>query len=223
MYEIKIKWLGPHKHHDKEIRVLNRIIPWTPQGIEYEADPRHVEVMLEELGPQNCTHAGTPGTSTEGRTKDDCDVPLQGTEETRCRALVARANYLAPDCPDIAFAVKELAKAMAKPSNGDWIRLKRLGRYLAGRPRLQMNFHWQGIQSTIIGYTDADWAADKEARKSPSGGCLVIGSHLVKGWSKTQSLVALSSAESELYATLRASSETLGLISMAKDLGYSLK
>ena len=48
-YEIKTKWLGPEKHHNQEVRVLNRIITWEPEGIGYEADPRHVEVMTEEL------------------------------------------------------------------------------------------------------------------------------------------------------------------------------
>ena len=48
---------------------------------------------------------------------------------------------------------------------------------------------------------------------------MVIGEHLVKGWSKIKSLVALSSAESELYATLKTSSETFGLISMARVWG----
>ena len=45
-YEIKTKWLGPKDHHEQEIRVLNRIITWEKDGIGYEADPRHVEVML---------------------------------------------------------------------------------------------------------------------------------------------------------------------------------
>ena len=50
----------------------------------------------------------------------------------------------------------------------------------------------------------------------------MIGNHLLKGWSKTQTLVALSSGESELYATLKAASEGLGLLSVAKDLGIWL-
>lgn len=33
---------------------------------------------------------------------------------------------------------------------------------------------------------------------------MVMGEHLVKGWAQTQSLMALSPAESELYITLRA-------------------
>ena len=38
-------------------------------------------------------------------------------------------------------------------------------------------------------------------------------------WCKTQAVVALSSAEAELYGLVRASAETMGLISMCKDLG----
>ena len=45
---------------------------------------------------------------------------------------------------------------------------------------------------------------------------------MFKGWSKTQSLVAFSSGESELHATLKAAAETLGMISMMKDLGWNV-
>ena len=38
-------------------------------------------------------------------------------------------------------------------------------------------------------------------------------------WWKTQAVVALSSAEAELYGLVRASAETMGLISMYKDFG----
>ena len=71
-------------------------------------------------------------------------------------------------------------------------------------------------------YSDADWAGCKATRKSTTGGCVMVGEHAIKGWSRTQSLVALSSAESELYATLKASAEALGLIAMMRDLGYLL-
>ena len=41
---------------------------------------------------------------------------------------------------------------------------------------------------------------------------------MFKGWSQTQSLVALSSAESEFCVVLNASAESLGMIAMTKDL-----
>ena len=88
-----------------------------------------------------------------------------------------------------------------------------------GKPRLQQWFEWQESQKRVSTYTDADWAGCKETRKSTTGGVITIGKHALKGWSKTQQLVALSSRESELYATPRASAETLRVILMYKDFG----
>ena len=34
----------------KEMRILNRIVRWTEEGIEYEGDPSHVEICMQELG-----------------------------------------------------------------------------------------------------------------------------------------------------------------------------
>ncbi len=43
-YELKESArLGPAATDDKEARVLNRLVRWTPHGLEYEADPRQCE------------------------------------------------------------------------------------------------------------------------------------------------------------------------------------
>ena len=42
---------------------------------------------------------------------------------------------------------------------------------------------------------------------------------MLKMWSRTQATVALSSAEAELYGTVKASAESLGILSLMKDLG----
>ena len=44
-YKIKVQVLGPDE--EQEIRVLNKIIRWTPEGIELEADPRHAEIVIK--------------------------------------------------------------------------------------------------------------------------------------------------------------------------------
>jgi hypothetical protein len=51
----------------------------------------------------------------------------------------------------------------------------------------------------------------------------MIGDHWLKSWSKSQAVVALSSAESELYACIKASSEGLGVMSMLNDYGISVQ
>ena len=48
-YEIKTKWLGPGDNHDKDVKILNRIVSWTREGVKHEADPRHAELMGKDL------------------------------------------------------------------------------------------------------------------------------------------------------------------------------
>ena len=112
---------------------------------------------------------------------------------------------------------------MATPTAGDLKKLKRLGRYLLGKPRSVALYPWQATRAAQDVFTDANWAGCKASRKSTSGGAVLIGSHLLRTWAKTQNTIAQSSAESELLAIVKAASEALGMMSLAKDLGISLE
>ena len=80
-------------------------------------------------------------------------------------------------------------------------------------------YDWQEAPKVINVYVDANWAGCKRTRKSTSGGTAMSGNHCIKTWSKTQSIVAKSSAESELFGVVRGSCEALGLATLYKDLG----
>ena len=47
----------------------------------------------------------------------------------------------------------------------------------------------------------------------------MFGSHLIRTYSKTQSIIAKSSGECELYAVGRASTEGLSILTLLKDFG----
>ena len=74
---------------------------------------------------------------------------------------------------------------MAKPTNVAMQALKRLGRYLKAKPRLVFNLPFQDASVWEV-YTDTDWAGCPRTRKSTSGGCLMMGGHVIKIWSSTQ-------------------------------------
>ena len=84
---------------------------------------------------------------------------------------------------------------MARPTEGDEVRLKRLARYLRGRPKGQYLFAWQEYVDVLHGYVDSDWAGCTRTRKSTSGGTVLRGSHCLAHWSRTQTNIALSSGE----------------------------
>ena len=58
--------------------------------------------------------------------------------------------------------------------------------------------------------------------KSTSGRLVCLGSHIWMAWSSIQNVVALRSAEAELYALVNGASKSLGLISMADGFGVIL-
>lgn len=47
--------------------------------------------------------------------------------------------------------------------------------------------------------------------KSTTGGLIKTGNHIIKSWSTTQTVIALSSGEAEYYALVKAASQALGL------------
>ena len=71
----------------------------------------------------------------------------------------------------------------------------------------------------VVVYSDTDWAGCVRTRKSTSGGCIIVGSHLIKTWSSTQSSVALSSGEAEFYGVVKASGYGLAYQALLHDFG----
>ena len=220
LYELKeAHRLGPGVADDKEATVLNRVVRWTKDGLEYEADPRQGEKLLRDLKleGEGVKAAATPGVKAT-REQLDADAPLEPTKQTPYRAVVARANYLASDRPELQYGAKEVCRWMSAPTELALKALKRLGRYVVSHRRLVFQYPWQTVEK-IDAYSDTDWSGCPKTRKSTSGGCLMLGKHLIKSWSSTQASVSLSSGEAEFYGVAKASGICLGYQSLAKDLG----
>ena len=115
-YQIKTQVFGPNEGEVKQVKIFNRIISWDGnKGITCEADPRHVEIIVDQLKLKEAKEVSTPRTNDEGKTLEDCDVKFDGENASQYRALVARCNYLGPSRPDIAYSVKELATWRNQP------------------------------------------------------------------------------------------------------------
>ena len=104
--------IGPSEKDDKQIRILNRIITWTNDGIGYEGDQRHVEIAMKDYGiTTDSKGVSTPGTKEEvDKMLLDEGGLLLAHVATECRALAARLNYLALGRLDIQYATKEVSR-----------------------------------------------------------------------------------------------------------------
>ena len=128
----------------EEARLLNRIIRRTKEGWEYEADQRHAELIVKGPGLEDAKAVATPAEGERPWLAEEDEEKLGSREAREFRGLAARANYLALDRIDIQYAVKEVCRGMAEPTKRDVRKLRRLGRYLKGRPRLVVEYKSSG-------------------------------------------------------------------------------
>ena len=174
--------------------------------------------LLRELGRESCRSISTPLSATVEKEGVRSDRPAVSAElATKHRAAVAQVVHLAQDRLVLGVAAVELAKTMTIPREGDDERLKRVVRYLHGRPDYMQRYPVQEETNTVVLTTDADWATCRESRRSNSGRTLQLGNHLIAALSRVQPRIALSSGEAELYAGMRGVSETLGFVHMMRE------
>lgn len=220
-YTLKSTLIGPEPHHAKEVAYLGRTIRWTPRGVEIEGNGKHVRDLLECLGMTGCRGVETPIAVENIRSTKDADPtdpelsPSDASRYRRCAAIIV---YLSQDRPDLSMAACHLARGMAVPRESDLVRLKRAARYLKAHPRLILLYEFQEDCEDMKLFTDSDWANDHRTRKSHSGGVIFAGRHLVGHWSRIQPVIALSSGEAELYASVTGMSRFVGLVNLAREL-----
>ncbi|GLT69637.1 hypothetical protein SLA2020_417730 [Shorea laevis] len=127
-------------------------------------------------------------------------------------------NNLSLTRPDLCFAVNRLSQFMHSPTNAHWQAVKRVLRYLNGtkfhglliRPQTSLSLH---------GFSDADWAGDKDTLISTTGYVMYLGSNPVSWKATKQRAVARSSTEAEYRALAAASSEVVWICNLLHELG----
>ena len=118
-YEIKASMLGPEAHMSQTVRILNRILGWSPEGITYQPDGKHAEMIIQELGLSEGNAVSTPALAdSSSAVEERANSPkMAGNEASSYRGLAARLNYLALDRPDLQFAATSASRFMADPRN----------------------------------------------------------------------------------------------------------
>ena len=83
--------LGPGDGDAKEATVLNRVVRWTKEGLEYEADPRQIERFISECGLDGSKSVTTPGVKASFTELEE-DVVLPSQLHTAFRGAAAGAT-----------------------------------------------------------------------------------------------------------------------------------
>ena len=87
----------------------------TDEGLEYEADQRHAELVAREAGiNQGSNVVSTPGVHEHRDDGEEVQVDVRAH-----RGIAARGNDLGQDRVDIQFAAKDVSRFMANPECKD--------------------------------------------------------------------------------------------------------
>lgn len=178
------------------------------------SSPGHVAALLEAYGMAAAKPNVTPLAAGTSLVRTGEKLLPAGN---RYAELVGSLLYLATTTrPDIAFAAGVLARFMSAPEEPHWVAAKGVLRYLVGARDKGITF---GSGEPLSGYTDSDFAGDRDTRRSTSGFVYMLHGGPVSWRSKRQSTVAASTAEAEYMAAAEAVKEGLWLRTLLKGMG----
>lgn len=189
--KFEMKDLGPAK------RFLEIDIAKDKEGNFTLSQEKYIEKILNETGLSDAKISQYP--LDTGYFKIENSDFLDSNEEYR--KIIGMLLYLTSHTrPDISAAVSILSQRVTRPRLVDLNEAKRVLRYLKGTKSLKLMMSDKFCGEKLYAFSDANWAEDREDRKSNSGYyCSVNGGAI--SWScRKQDMVTLSSTEAEFVA-----------------------
>ena len=121
---------------------------------------------------------------------------------------------------DIAYAIGQLSQHCAQPTIRHWNAVLRILRYLKGTRDYAVVYgrETQGPEAGLLGYSDADYAGDKEDRHSTTGHLFLLNRGPISWTSTKQRFMATSTTESEYIALAEAGKQSQWLRALLKEL-----
>ncbi|KAL0368159.1 UNVERIFIED_CONTAM: Retrovirus-related Pol polyprotein from transposon RE2 [Sesamum calycinum] len=137
-------------------------------------------------------------------------------EPDKFRRLIGRLLYLGFTRPDLSFALQQLSQFLQHPTDQHWTAALHIVRYLRA-PDTGLFFPASNSLH-LSAYTDADWGACVDSRRSVTGYFVFLGSSLISWKSKKQNSVSSSSAEAEYRAMAATVCELQWISFLLRDL-----
>ncbi|GJY64696.1 ribonuclease H-like domain-containing protein [Tanacetum coccineum] len=187
-----------------------------PTGL-FLSQKKYARQLLERAHMVNCNPSRTP-IDTDSKLGPD-GVPVQ--DPTLYRSLAGGLQHLTFTRPDLSYAVQQVCLYMHDPREPHFAALKRIMRYVQGTLELGLQLYASATTS-LVGYTDADWAGCPSTRRSTSGYCVFLGDNLLSWSAKRQHTISRSSAEAEYRGVANVVAKTAWIRNLLHELHSSL-
>ncbi|GKB94088.1 ribonuclease H-like domain-containing protein [Tanacetum coccineum] len=165
--------------------------------------------LIEPAQMANCNPSRTP-VDTESKLEPE-GVLVQ--DPTMYHSLACGLEYQTFTRPDLSFAVQQIFLYMNAPHKPHLAALKRIVRYVQGT--LDYGLPLYSINTTsVVGYTNFDWAGCPSTRRSTSG----RGDNLLSWFTKCQHTLSSYIAEAEYRGVANIVVETAWLHNLLREL-----
>nr|CAN59936.1 hypothetical protein VITISV_001878 [Vitis vinifera] len=171
--------------------------------------------LLSETGYLGCKPAKTPMQLNMQLSQDDGELL---TDPNMYRRLIGKLIYLTITRPNLTYSMNKLIQFLSQPRRPHLQAVYRILQYIKGSPGKGIFFS-ASSSLQLKAFSDSDWAACPDSRKSVTGFCIFLGDSLISWKSKKQRTVSRSSAEAEYRAMAHVTCELTWFISLLKDLG----
>jgi hypothetical protein len=165
--------------------------------------------ILEWSGMTGCNPCHVP---MEARLKLSKQSTQPLVDAIAYQSIVGSLRYLVNTHPNLTFPVGYVSHFLEEPREDHLAAVKKILRYVAGTCNWELWFdRKKRNQVLLIGFSDANFAGDVDARKSTTGVIFFLANNPITRQSTKQKIVTQSSRESEYIAAANATCQTLWL------------
>lgn len=181
----------------------------------------YINRILKRFNMENCNAVKSPLEPGQRISKEMCaktETEKNMMSNVPYRQAIGSLLFLAMITrPDISFAVNLLSRYCENPGPSHWGAVKRILRYINGTKNYGVTYN--GKSNEILkGFSDADWAADLDERRSTTGYIFTLYGGAISWGCRRQPTVALSSTEAEYMATVSTIQEAIWLRSLNNEI-----
>jgi hypothetical protein len=197
-------------HHFLSIKITRDI----ENRLLFMSQCHYIEDLIPRFLPNGPTSVSTPTDSgfKNLRRRQPNEQPSPGPYNQIIGSLLWVAQCTRPD---VSFAVNKLSQFLKDPSASHWTAAVRVLNYLVSTKHLRLRL---GGSLVCSGYSDADWAEDREDLRSTSAYTFRIGNGAISWKSRKQATVSLSSTEAEYKALSDSCKEGIWLRNILTEL-----
>ncbi|KIK72657.1 hypothetical protein PAXRUDRAFT_21735 [Paxillus rubicundulus Ve08.2h10] len=167
---------------------------------------QYSRIILDCPGMTTCKPVWTPMAHNSQLSATDPEndqilpeMVIEGRKVSYLTVIGSLMYLMLETCPDIAYAVKTLSQFSAAPKQMHWEAAKCIFQYIQATKDMELCFDGSEVSMDMEfqGYSDAGWSQDPDNSRSTSGFLFLSNREAISWSSKQQTMVALSTMESE--------------------------